>query len=138
MNIVIDTNVLVGACLGTGASSYVIEACIRAQCQPLIGNALLAEYEDVFGRADVFVGSRLTAGERNELLDVFFSLCRWTRVYYGWRPNLPDEADNHLVELAVAGGAEFIVTRNLRDLQRMELRFPQFRVVSPEGFLKEI
>jgi predicted nucleic acid-binding protein len=138
MNIVIDSNVLVGACLGTGASSYVIEACIRAQCQPLIGNALLAEYEDVFGRADVFVGSRLAAGERNELLDVFFSLCRWTRVYYGWRPNLPDEADNHLVELAVAGGAEFIVTRNLRDLQRMELRFPQFRVVSPEDFLKEI
>ena len=138
MNIVIDTNVLVGACLGTGASSYVIEACIRAQCQPLIGNALLAEYEDVFGRADVFVGSLLTAGERNELLDVFFSRCQWTRVYYGWRPNLPDEADNHLVELAVAGGAEFIVTRNLRDLQRMELRFPQFRVVSPEGFLKEI
>jgi predicted nucleic acid-binding protein len=40
--------------------------------------------------------------------------------------------------LAVAGGAEFIVTRNLRDLQRMELRFPQFRVVSPEDFLKEI
>ena len=138
MNIVIDTNVLVGACLGTGASSYVIEACIRAQCQPLIGNALLAEYEDVFGRADVFVGSLLTAGERNELLDVFFSRCQWTRVYYGWRPNLPDEADNHLVELAVAGGAEFIVTRNLRDLQRMELRFPQFRVVSPEDFLKEI
>ena len=134
----IDTNVLVGACLGTGASSYVIEACIRAQCQPLIGNALLAEYEDVFGRADVFVGSLLSAGERNELLDVFFSRCRWTRVYYGWRPNLPDEADNHLVELAVAGGAEFIVTRNLRDLQRMELRFPQFRVVSPEDFLKEI
>ena len=138
MNVVIDTNVLVGACLGTGASSYVIEACIRAQCQPLIGNALFAEYEDVFGRADVFVGSRLTASERNELLDVFFSRCRWTRVYYSWRPNLPDEADNHLVELAVAGGAEFIVTRNLRDVQRMELRCPQFRVVSPEDFLKEI
>ena len=138
MNVVIDTNVLVGACLGTGASSYVIEACIRAQCQPLIGNALFAEYEDVFGRDDVFVGSLLTAGERNELLDVFFSRCQWTRVYYGWRPNLPDEAENHLVELAVAGGAEFIVTRNLRDLQRMELRFPQFRVVSPEDFLKEI
>ena len=29
----------------------------------------------------------------------------WVRVYYLWRPNLPDEADNHLVELAVAGNA---------------------------------
>jgi putative PIN family toxin of toxin-antitoxin system len=138
MNVVIDTNVLVGACLGTGASSYVIEACVRGQCQPLIGTALLAEYEDVFGRTDVFEGSRLSDSERNELLDVFFSRSLWTRVYYSWRPNLPDEADNHLIELAVAGGAKFIVTRNLRDLQRMELRFPQFRVVSPEDFLKEI
>lgn len=51
---------------------------------------------------------------------------------------LPDEADNHLVELAVAGGARFIVTRNLRDVARMELRFPELRIVSPEDFLKEI
>ncbi|MDD2744301.1 MAG: hypothetical protein PHV02_18740 [Rhodocyclaceae bacterium] len=51
---------------------------------------------------------------------------------------LSDEGDNHLVELAIAGGAEFIVTLNLRDLQRMELRFPQLKVVSPEDFLKEL
>jgi predicted nucleic acid-binding protein len=43
-------------------------------------------------------------------------------VYFGWRPNLPDEADNHLVELAVAGRASFVVTRNLRDLTRAELK----------------
>ena len=59
-------------------------------------------------------------------------------MYYLWRPNVPDESDNHLVELAVAGGAEFIVTRNLRDLGRMELRFPRLRVLSPEDFLKEL
>ena len=51
---------------------------------------------------------------------------------------LSDEGDNHLVKLAIAGGAEFIVTLNLRDLQRMELRFPQLKVVSPEDFLKEL
>ena len=33
-----------------------------------------------------------------------------------WRPNLPDEADNHLIELGVA--AQAIVTRNLRDVSR--------------------
>jgi predicted nucleic acid-binding protein len=59
-------------------------------------------------------------------------------VYFTWRPNLRDEADNHLVELAVAGGADAIVTRNLRDLGRMELRFPQLKVLAPEDFLKEI
>jgi predicted nucleic acid-binding protein len=59
-------------------------------------------------------------------------------VYFTWRPNLRDEADNPLVELAVAGGADAIVTRNLRDLGRMELRFPQLKVLGPEDFLKEI
>jgi putative PIN family toxin of toxin-antitoxin system len=138
MKIVVDTNVLVGACLGTGAASYVIEACIHGHCLPLMGNALLAEYEDVFGRSELFAGSLLSPGERDELLDVFFAHSEWTRIYFSWRPNAPDEADNHLVELAVAGGAEFIVTRNLRDLKRMELRFPPLKIVSPEEFLKEI
>ncbi len=32
-------------------------------------------------------------------------------VYYGWRPNLPDEGDNHLIELALAGSAQAIVNR---------------------------
>ncbi len=71
-------------------------------------------------------------------LDIFLATCAWTRIYSTWRPNLPDEADNHLVELAVAGGARFIVTRNLRDVARMELKFPELRIVSPEDFLKEI
>ena len=50
---------------------------------------------------------------------------------YLWRPNLPDEADNHVVELSVAGGAEVIVTHNMRDFERAELRFPGLRVLTP-------
>lgn len=138
MKIVVDTNVFLGACLGTGAASAVIAACLRKQCVPLMGNALFNEYEDVFSGDDLFKSCKLSRGERVELLDVFFSCCEWTRVYYAWRPNLPDEADNHLIELAVAGGADFIVTRNLRHLKKMELRFPDLRIANPETFLKEI
>lgn len=54
-----------------------------------------------------------------------------------WRPNLPDEADNHVVELAVAGGAEAIVTHNTRDFARTELRFPGLRVVTPGELIAE-
>jgi len=103
-----------------------------------MGTALLAEYEDVLNRAALFRDCRLDAQEREELLDIFLSYCEWTRVYYLWRPNLPDEADNHLVELAVAGAARYVVTRNLRDLRAMELQFPGLRPVSPEDFLKEL
>ena len=101
--IVIDTNVFVGACLGTGAANRVVEACVRQRFQPLMGAALLAEYEDVLGRSALFAKSRLNAAQRSELLDIFLANCRWTRIYFGWRPNLRDEGDNHLVELAVAG-----------------------------------
>jgi hypothetical protein len=38
-------------------------------------------------------------------------------VHYRWRPNLPDEGDNHALELAVAGGDAPIVTFNRRDFR---------------------
>lgn len=136
--VVIDTNIFLGACLGQGAAHHVVAACLRGQCQPLMGAALFAEYEAVLGRIELFETCRLNPAERNELLDIFLATCEWTRIYFAWRPNLPDEADKHLVELAVAGGARFIVTRNLRDVARMELKFPELRIVSPEHFLKEI
>ena len=138
MSIVVDTNVFVGACLGAGASNEVIARCLRGEATPLMGAALLAEYEDVLGRDELFKRNRLDADERDELLDIFLSRCIWTRIYYGWRPNVPDEGDNHLIELAVAGGARAIVTRNLRDLSRMELRFPTLRLLTPEDFLRDI
>ena len=138
MKAVIDTNVFLGACLGTGPANRTIATSLRGQFTPLMGAALLAEYEDVLGREELLKKSRLNPEEQQTLLDIFLSKSEWVRVYFAWRPNVPDEADNHLVELAVAGGAEFIVTLNLRDLQRMELRFPQLKVVTPEAFLKEL
>ena len=138
INVVIDTNIFIGACLSKGAANQVIAACLRGHLQPLMGAALFTEYEDVLSRENLFKDCRLNMKERNELLDIFFSRCLWTRIYYTWRPNLPDEADNHLVELAVAGGAEYIVTRNLRDIARMELRFSNLRIATPETLLLEL
>lgn len=135
---VIDTNVFVGACLGQGAAWQVVRACIDGRVRPVLGAALLAEYEDVLGRGKLFHRSALSADERQELLDIFVARCEWVRVYFTWRPNLPDEGDNHLVELAVAAGAPFLVTRNLRDLQHAELTFSGLRCVAPQAFMKEI
>ena len=138
MVILVDTNIFVGACLGIGASSEVVAACIREEHVALMGTALFTEYEDVLSRDSLFKKSRLTDDERNELLDIFLSSCKWTRIYFGWRPNLKDEGDNHIVELAVAGGASYIVTRNIRDIKPMGLIFPSIKVVTPEEFLEEV
>ena len=46
-------------------------------------------------------------------------------------------AAHHVVEMAVAGGAEAIVTHNRRDFERAELSFPGLRVVTPGAFKAE-
>ncbi len=133
----LDTNVLVAALLrGGGSARAVLRACLLGRYEPVLGPALLAEYEDVLGRPELFDDSVLTNKERNEVFDGFLNRCRWVEVFYAWRPNLPDEADNHLIELGVAARADAIVTRNLRDVARGELKFPSLRVLTPEQCLE--
>jgi putative PIN family toxin of toxin-antitoxin system len=137
MRIVVDTDVFVSALLGGGAASAVVAECLRGRFTPLMGPALIAEYEAQLDRPGLYTASRLTQSERQELFDIFAATCRWTRVYYGWRPNLRDEGDNHVIELAVAGNAQAIVTRNTRDFTlARELRFPRLRILTPTRLLK--
>lgn len=137
MFVVIDTDVWVAGVRGAGDANRVLHCCLDGQYRPLMGAALLAEYEDVMGRPLLWKRSRLNAAEREELLDIFLSVCRWTHIYYAWRPNLSDEAHNHVIELAVAGQAKYVITRNTRDLRYGELRFPQLQVMTPSEILKE-
>ena len=137
--VVIDTNVLAGALLRReGRNRDVLRACLEDRLCPLLGQALFLEYEDVMGRVELFRNSPLSTRERERLLDAFLSVCEWVQIYYSWRPNLRDEADNHVVELAVAGGATMIVTNNIRDFRQTELRFPDARVLTPLDVSKEL
>jgi hypothetical protein len=85
---VIDTHVFVGASMGTGACNAVIRACLTGAVLPVMGAALMAEFDDVLGRNTLFSNSPLSAQERNTLLDIFLARCEWTRVYCLWRPAL--------------------------------------------------
>ncbi len=82
-------------------------------------------------------GDETTPAERADVLAALARRGRWVTIYFGWRPNLPDEGDNHLIELAIAGGAKAIITHNLRDLARGDLRLGNLRVLSPAHFLEE-
>ena len=138
-SIVVDTNVFVGALMSRGgASRRVIRACLSGAYRPLMGVALFSEFEDVLGRTSLWEGALLDSSKRTAVLDGFLNRCQWVEVFFAWRPNLPDEGDNHLIELAVAGNAAAIVTRNIRDLARGELRFPALRVLTPEQCLELI
>lgn len=145
--IVIDTNVFVaGLRSAGGASRQILRRTLMGDFLPLFGNALWLEYQDVLGRP--VWGESTTPDERLHqpspegygLARVLAALAgrgRWVRVYYGRRPNLPDEADNHLFELALAGGAAAIITHNVRDLRRGELPLGKLRIVTPAQCLEE-
>ena len=112
--------------------------CLERRARPIVGQALIGEYEDVLARTALFSGCPLTAVERNQLLNAFLSVSEWVKDYYSWRPNLRDEADNHLIELAVAGGADMIVSNNVRHLTAGELQFPEIRILRPKEFLQQL
>lgn len=136
MKVVIDTNVFVSAIMNAdGAPREVIRLCFDEKIIPMMANALFSEYEDVCHRDDLFDRSPLSLEERAELLDAFFSCCQWVPIYFLWRPNLRDEADNHVVELAVGGGAEVIITANKRDFVQAELAFPKLEILTAGEFL---
>ncbi len=133
--VVLDTNVFVAALRSEGgASRQVLRRVLEGRHEPVFGNALWLEYEDLLGRP---VWTDLTtAEERLQILAALARAGRWVTLYYGWRPNLPDEADNHLIELAVAAGAQAIVTHNIRDVGRGELRWQTLEVLTPAQFLE--
>ena len=133
--VVLDTNVVVaGLRSGGGASRAVLRAALQGHLQPLFGNALWLEYQEVLARG---VSGELTKSEeRQQILAALASQGCWVNVYFGWRPNLRDEGDNHLFELAMAGGAFAIVTHNTRDFLRPEINMPGPAILSPAQCLE--
>lgn len=137
MRIVLDTNILVSAMLsGGGPARRVVRLCLQRGVTPLIGAALFAEYEDVLARQALFERAVLDAAEREVLFDALMSVCEWTPIYYLWRPNLPDPGDDHLIEVAIAGGANWIVTENIPDLARGELKTRPLMIGGATAFLE--
>jgi predicted nucleic acid-binding protein len=112
-----------------------VRLALSGDIKPVFGNALFAEYEDLLGRAQMWTECILAADERVALFEALLGVSDWVRIHYLWRPNLPDEADNHVLELAVAAGAEAIVTSNVRDFGRAELLFPSVHIAAPGDFL---
>ena len=134
--VVIDTNVFISALLKADSTPrHILRLCLQQKVTPIMGAALFHEYEEVMSRQHLFASCVLSGNERQELLADFVSVCQWVSVYYLWRPNLPDESDNHLVELAMAGNASHIITGNTKDLVGGELLFPSLSIQTPRQFL---
>ena len=136
MNVVIDTNVWISALISKdGVSREVIRWALLEKIAPQISTTLFLEYEDVMRREKIQMLCSLSILEQEELFQAFLSTCKWNEIFYLWRPNLDDENDDFLIELAVASNSSLIVTDNIKDIEHGELKF-DIEVLTPKQFVE--
>ena len=120
-----------------GASAALLRAVRRSESVLLLSVALMLEYESVCGRATHVLASGLTSREVRVYLDALAFLAEPVDIHFRWRPQLRDAGDEMVLETAVNGSADALVTFNSRDFENAASRFG-IEVLSPTEALGRI
>ena len=138
MRVVVDTSILVAALRSRrGASNQLVELVAVGKLRPLVSTALFLEYEDVLMRPETRLATKMDAADVQGFLAAFASAAEGVDVNFRWRPQLTDPNDELVLEAAVNGGADALVTHNMRDFRTAAPRFG-LRVLLPRELLKEL
>lgn len=137
MKVVLDTNVLVAGLLSREGASYQILNQIPAgKINYIVSVALFLEYEAVLKRKTFLRQAGLTAKDIDNVLNMVAKHALATKVYYLWRPHLRDPNDDMILELAVSGNANAIVTFNQKDFSIEKFGF-NIKILSPGQYYKQ-
>lgn len=129
---VLDTNVIVAALKSSrGASHELLLRMDAGHFQPVLSVPLVTEYEGVLFRPALGIG--LSPDQINAVLDRICQLGINQRIYFLWRPFLPDPKDDMVFETALASGSPYIVTFNLSDFHST-IPFG-IQAITPDQFL---
>ena len=120
----LDTDSVVAAMRSpAGASAAIIRAVRRGRATILVSVPLALEYEAVCRRPE----QRLAAGLSEREMDIFLSalvaMAEPVETHFLWRPQLRDPNDEMVLEAAVNGRADALVTFNRRDYGEAPVRF---------------
>jgi len=138
MRVVIDTSVVIAALRSrSGASSRLLELAAQDRFAMLVTPALFLEYESVISRPEQAEVHGRSAKQIQQLLLNFASILAPVQVYFQWRPQLGDADDELVLEAAINGRADSIVTHNTRDFPAVLSDFG-IRIIRPSEALKEI
>jgi putative PIN family toxin of toxin-antitoxin system len=130
--IIIDTNVLVSALRSSAGWSFDLLTKVGAgHFEHVVTVPLVMEYEDMFHRPGMV---KVSAREVDDILDYVCASALRTQVHFLWRPKLADIKDDMVLEAAVNGQCQYIVTWNVRDFAAAADFGIQ--VISPDVFLK--
>lgn len=139
MRYLLDTNVLVAALRSrSGASNAIVRRALMGDLPLVIHQKLAYEYREVLNRPEILGETGLAWTDVELVLAHLVASAHEVEVRYLWRPNLKDEGDNFILEIAVAAWPCTIVTHNLKDFVRAELRFPQVALCTPGQLLQSL
>jgi putative PIN family toxin of toxin-antitoxin system len=121
---VLDTAIMVAAIRSdAGASRRLLVAALERHFTLLLSVALMVEYESVMTRNEHLAVAGLSSDDVAALLDAVALVAEPVRLAFLWRPMLPDADDDMVLEAAVNGRADAIVTMNRRDFVRVAESF---------------
>jgi len=135
MIITLDTNVILAALLSqAGASHRILNLVIDEKLSIALSTPVVLEYSDVLSRKEMLKKLNIPSSKMEDLLDLLVLLADKYSIYYRLRPNLFDENDNLFVECAFTSNSRYLVTSNIKDFKRGELKSYPFKVVTPGDF----
>ncbi len=88
-------------------------------------------------RPETRLATKMDAADVQRILAAFASAAEGVDVNFRWRPQLTDPSDELVLEAAVNGAADALVTHNMRDFRTAAPRFG-LRVLLPRDLLKEL
>jgi putative PIN family toxin of toxin-antitoxin system len=136
--IVLDTSIVVAA-LRTrkGAGNAVLRLVAKRRLVPLVSPPLFLEYEDVLKRPEQQLAHGLALEEIDKFLAELAALAEPVELHFRWRPQVRDPNDEMVLETAINGRADALVTYNVRDFFLAGERF-QIPVLRPADLLQKV
>lgn len=133
----LDTDVAVAAMRSpTGGSAELLRRIDGGGAVMLLTVALALEYEAICTLAEHRLASGLSATEAGIYVDGLIGMAEPVKAFFRWRPQLRDPGDEMVLEAAVNGQADAIVTFNESDLR--EARRFGIAVIRPGEALRRI
>jgi putative PIN family toxin of toxin-antitoxin system len=138
MKVAFDTDVIVAARRSrSGASNALLRALRAGQLAAIASVPMMLEYEAVLMRPEQRQATGMSVQDVEVFLNALSALLIPVTPYFLWRPRLRDPDDEMVLDAAVSGGVDAIVTFNVQDFLPGASQF-DLQILTPAEALRQL